>query len=161
MDMCRRQNFEIQCRPELSEQCRCETDTMDAPAGMRVHICHDVALGLKWSLPFDFNHQLSLPCCFCLVFFPILFSFAKRAFTRLNSIGKSFGENCREWTYEWVNNKNTWLYIMILKGNTSTQYQFNSLPLWKLSFTLGDVALRVNTLLYCASYNNWGVFFVR
>ena len=96
MDMCRRQNFEIQCRPELSEQGRCETDTMDASAGMRVHICHDVDLGLKWSLPFDFNHQLSLPCYFCLVFFPILFSFAKRAFTRLNSIGKSFGENCRE-----------------------------------------------------------------
>ena len=69
---------------------------------------------------------------------PILF-----AFTRLNSIGKSFGENCREWTCEWVNNKNTWLYIMILKGNTSTQYQFNSFPLRKLSFTLGDVTLRV------------------
>ena len=74
---------------------------------------------------------------------PILFSFAKRAFTRLNSIGKSFGENCRDWTCEWVNNKNTWLYIMILKGNTSTQYQFNSFPLRKLSFTLGDVTLRV------------------
>lgn len=41
---------------------------------------------------------------------------------------------------------------MILKGNTSTQYQFNSFPLRKLSFTLGDVTLRVNTLLYSASY---------
>ena len=34
----------VQCRPELSEQCRCETDAMDASARMRVRVSADEGL---------------------------------------------------------------------------------------------------------------------
>ena len=34
----------VQCRPELSEQCKCETDAMDASARTRVPVSDDEKL---------------------------------------------------------------------------------------------------------------------